>query len=276
MKQIKIAIILPSRGLMFSRTAAELLKNTTGRTKIFFSHKRPIPECFEEPLSRALADPQFTHIWFVEDDMILPPNLLDTLYKEMQRQRLRVITCDYPVSKAGQGAVFEIAGEVIICGTGCLLIERGVFDELSKPYFRTDIGWNMQNYGTHIRLTGNHRGTDRIGYGLHDVNFSFALRDAGIEIGLSEIMLGQRKLLALGKVGSNNGAHAVEEWTKVKPDYLLKQVKSWPVQPKGKLVGVTTPTGTIETSRRHAKRLVKEGLGILAPRKKFVIDRSQL
>lgn len=69
---MKIGVILPSRGLIFSRTAEEILNNLKKVPhKIYFAHKRPIPECFNEPLEEALADKDITHIWFVEDDMVL-------------------------------------------------------------------------------------------------------------------------------------------------------------------------------------------------------------
>ena len=52
--KVKVAVILPSRGLMFSKTAEEIINNVKGVPhKFFFSHKRPIPECFEIPTEEA-------------------------------------------------------------------------------------------------------------------------------------------------------------------------------------------------------------------------------
>ena len=49
-----IAVILPSRGLIFSRTADEILQNLKDIPhKIYFSHRKPIPDCFNEPVEEA-------------------------------------------------------------------------------------------------------------------------------------------------------------------------------------------------------------------------------
>lgn len=56
MKSVKIAVILPSRGLVFSKTVDELLRELKPYSyEIFWSHGRPIPDCFEIPTQEALA-----------------------------------------------------------------------------------------------------------------------------------------------------------------------------------------------------------------------------
>ena len=263
-----IAVILPSRGLIFSETADEILKNLEGVDhKFFFSHKRPIPQCFEEPVNRALKDKDITHLWFVEDDMILPP---DTL-KSMIRSVKAVATYDYPVNANNRGAVFTVDKKVIFCGTGCTLVRREVFDELRKPYFRTDIRWNIKNYGDFLKMTAS-EDTNLDGYGLHDVNFCMNLYHLGIPIHLMSGTLGQRKLAALGKAGTNDGAHLINTWTRVKKDHLLKEIKKWPVLPTGNLETVLTPTGEINVSQSHAKTLISKGLATKLPKRKLVVD----
>lgn len=255
---------------MFSRTAEELLANLKGLPhRFFFAHGLPIPDCFESPVQAALSDPDVTHVWMVEDDMILPQNALKTLLAA----EVPVATYDYPVSKAGQGVVFRNKKkEVIYCGTGCLLIERKVFDKLEPPYFRTDIRWTALNYGEFIKLLATPTTKGIEGYGLHDVTFGIKLWRANIPISVLYSTLGQRKLKALGKAGSNNGAHKIEDWTKVKKDFMLKQLKKAPPLPHGNLVTVITPTGEVEATASHAKRLQEAGLGILAPSTGVVID----
>jgi hypothetical protein len=55
---MKVAVIIPSRGLMFSKTAEEIVRNTQGVPhQKFFAHKLPIPDCFEWPTIKALKDP---------------------------------------------------------------------------------------------------------------------------------------------------------------------------------------------------------------------------
>lgn len=266
---MKVGVIFPSRGLVFSRTADELLQNLAKVPhKIYFAHKKPIPDCFNEPLEEALKDKDITHIWFVEDDMVLPPN---TLFA-MKLEDKAVVTADYPVNKEGRGAVFSIKKQIIFCGTGCLLVKREVFDELKRPIFRTDIRWRMKNYGDFIKMSSHQVEED--GYGLHDINFCMALYERGIPIHQIKPKLSQRKLISLGKAGSNNGAHNIEIWSKIEKDNLLKLIKSWPAEKYGKLITVDTEYGHMNVTESHAKKLIKLGMATKLPNKDLVIDWS--
>lgn len=267
---MKIAVILPSRGLIFSQTADELLQNLQGfEYDIFFAHGQPIPECFEKPLKRALRTPGYTHIWFVEDDMILPESTLDA----MLIMDAPVVAMDYPVSKAGQGALFKNKeGKVLFTGTGCLLVKREVFNAIKPPYFRTDLRWNVINYGDFIRMTANQITNPTLeGYGLHDVNFGMKLWKANIPISEAGT-IGQRKLVALGKAGTNEGAHNIEEWRKVKPDLLYKSLLKNPAQKSGVLITVQTKDGEIAVHPDKAKKLVKAGVATKSVKQSVLID----
>lgn len=268
MKLYRVAVILPSRGLMFSRTAEDIVNNLKGiNYKIYFSHKLPIPDCFEKPMLKALADEDNTDFWFVEDDMIIPPGTLAS----MLAKDADVVTADYPLNKAGQSSVFRDAGgNVLLCGTGCTLVKREVLEKIKYPVFRDDIKWNIQNYGSHIRITANQN--DKDGYGIHDVTFSIKLYKNNIPITVIYKTLGQRKLIRLGESGTNNGAHKIEEWTKVKKNLLLNKIRKYPVMPTGNLVSIITPTGEVNTDKRHAKTLIDKGLGVKPPKKYVVVD----
>jgi hypothetical protein len=268
---MKVAVILPSRGLMFSQTADEILQNVKGIPhKFFFSHRKPIPECFETPTQLALKDPDITHLWFVEDDMILQPNTLQLLLEA----DANAVTCDYPVTKDGRGAVFyDQGGQVVFCGTGCLLVKREVFTSLKQPYFTDKVRWSILNYGESVKLTGLYGDA---GYGTHDITFCIKLWNTGVIIKVLKQRLGQRKLVALGKAGTNNGAHNIENWHKVVKNARLKAIQAQPVATgaKTKLVTVDTPTGGITTSRAHADNLVKQGLANYPPKRFTIIDDS--
>lgn len=266
---MKVGVIFPSRGLVFSRTAEELLENLRGVPhRIFFAHGKPIPACFNEPLEEALKDESLTHIWFVEDDMVLPHGTLFAMNLEDKA----VVTADYPVNKDGRGAVFAVGSQIVFTGTGCLLVKREVFDELKRPIFRTDVRWNIKNFGDYIKMV-SHR-VEAEGYGLHDINFCMALYERGIPIHKIRPKRSQRKLVALGKAGSNNGAHKVEIWSKIEKDHLLKLVKSWPAEKHGNLVTVDTEYGHMNVTESHAKKLIKMGMATKLPNKALVIDWS--
>ena len=260
----KVGIILPSRGLVFSQTADEILQNVQGIDhKFFFAHKLPIPNCFENPTLEALKDESITHLWFVEDDMILPPDIL----KKLLDMDIAVATVDYPVTKEGKGALFKVKNENIFCGTGCMLVKREVFNELRKPYFTSSIRWNIKNYGDFIKFKAVESNDG--GYGLHDVNFCMNLYRLNIPIHDVGIVLGQRKLISLGKAGSNDGAHNIEKWTKVKKNYRLKQIKSWGVEQSGNLVSVIIDNKELLVTKAHARKLIK--LGAEKPAKRAVV-----
>ena len=271
---MKIAVIFPSRGLMFSQTGEELLNNLKGYDhRIFFSHKRPIPDCFEFPTESALADKSITHLWFVEDDMVLRPNTL----RKLLEADANVATADYPVTKDGRGSVFyDQGGNVVFCGTGCLLVKRRVFDNLTRPFFRSDIRWTLLNYGEAIKLIGKQ--VDDVGYGLHDITFSVKLWKNGTKIKVIKQKLGQRKLLELGKSGSNNGAHKIEVWRKIEKNKRLNALLNEPIATgaKSKLVTVDTPTGGITTTQKHAESLVSQGLASYPTRSHTIIDDSEV
>jgi hypothetical protein len=197
----------------------------------------------------------------------------DTLKKLLEADKA-VVTIDYPVNKNGRGSVFKVDKQVIFCGTGCLLVKREVFNELRKPYFRTDMRWNIKNYGEYLKMTVS-KDTNLDGYGLHDVNFCMNLYHLGIPIHKLPGRLGQRKLIALGKAGSNNGAHQIEVWAKVIEGHLLKEVKKWPVLPSGNLVTLNTPTGEVNVSENHANTLIKNGLATRPPKRKLIVDWSR-
>lgn len=258
-----------------SETADELLQNLQGYDyEIFFAHGLSIPECFEKPLYRALESLEvYTHIWFVEDDQILPSDMLDS----MLIADVPVATCDYPVSKDGQGVVFyNKEGEAMFCGTGCTLVKREVFEKLKPPYFRTDIKWNPTNYGNFIRLTamqGSKKSEDT--YGLHDVTFGMKLWKEGIPISVIGT-IGQRKLVELGKAGSNDGAHNVEDWVNIEPNMLLKRFQSYPVQPIGKLVEVQTVSGVLNVMPDKAKKLIKAGVATAIPTRSVSVDFNEV
>lgn len=269
----KIAIILPSRGLIFSRTAEEVLNNVKGIPhKIYFSHKKPIPECFNEPTTKALKDKDITHLWFVEDDMIIPENTLKTMLEE----DVAVVTADYPVNNKGRGAILrDKGGKILICGTGCTLVKREVFDEIPEPYFRTDIRWKYENLGDSIRLSAT-KNPKNEGYGLHDVNFCMTLHRKNIPIHQITNTLGQRKLISLGKAGTNSGAHNIETWTKVKKDLWIKELLKQPIKDRGTLITVITKDGEMNVTSQHAKKLVTKGLAKRPPKQDSIIDWGNL
>lgn len=255
--------------MMFSRTAEEILNNLKPyKHKIYFAHKLPIPEAFETPTQKALSNPDITHLWFTEEDMVLPSHIL----KDMLEMDKAVVTVNYPTTAKGDSSILTIKNRIVYAGTGCTLVKREVFDELKPPYFRDDILWMPKNMGNYIKFIATQRVKD--GYGLHDVHFFMRLYELGIPVHKLDYTVGQRKLIALGKAGSNNGAHKIEVWTKVKKDRYFTLRKHLKPEPKSGLVEVEFPNKTIMTSKEHAKKLIKQGLAKKPPLRHVVLDWS--
>lgn len=270
----KIGIVVPSRGLIFSRTAEEILANTVGiRHKFFFAHKLPIPECFEKPVKKALSDPTISHVLIIEDDMILPS---DALRKAIEANK-DVVTYDYPITKDGRGSVFTDAqGKVLYSGTGFILIKREIFEKLSKPYFQSNIAWTIYRKRNGLKFVGG-KASEGV-YGLHDITFGFKLQEIGVEITVLDTILGQRKLLGLGKTASNDGAHRIEEWTNVDKKYYDKRFKKLPksITENSVLVSVMTKDGELSVTKEHADKLIKANIAQPIEDNKTYVDWSEV
>lgn len=216
----KLAVILPSRGLLFSETFEELLRELEGfNYEIYFSHERPLPTCFNEPTEKALADPAVFAVLICEDDMILPEGIL----KKMFSMHYPVVAMDYPFKQNGDSTMLhDPKGMAYYSGTGFMLIARAVLEKMEKPIWRTD-----RTFDLFIATDTIHwwpRKLDRVFYGLHDLNFGMTLYSSGMPIKPVDQTGGQRKLIQLGKKHTNNGAHKIQELTEVGRDIVSGQV----------------------------------------------------
>lgn len=215
-KASKLAVVLPSRGLMMSETLEELLNELEGfEYEIFWSHGRSLPACFNEPTERALSDPSVYAVLFCEDDMKLPKGILQRMFDA----NYPVVALDYPFQQDGDSTcLHDPKGFAYWTGTGFLLVARQVLDNLEKPIWCTD-----RTFDPFIDRDTIHfwpRKLTKIFYGLHDLNFGMILYSAGIPILPMAETAGQRKLVKLGEKHTNNGAHEIEELTIVGRDLV--------------------------------------------------------
>lgn len=212
----KLAVIVPSRGLMFSETLEELLGELEGfNYEIYWSHQKSLPECFNEPTERALADPEVFALLFCEDDMIIPKGIL----KRMFAQNYPVVALDYPFQQDGDSTcLHDPKGYAFWTGTGFLLVAKSVLQQMEKPIWRTDTTFDPFIDKDTIHFWP--RKLDKIYYGLHDLRFGLLLYSAGVPVLPLAKTAGQRKLASLGEKGVNNGAHNIVELTKVGRDLV--------------------------------------------------------
>jgi hypothetical protein len=212
----KLAVIVPSRGLMFSETLEELLRELEDfEYEIYWAHEKSLPDCFNEPTERALADPSNYALLFCEDDMIIPKGIL----KEMFEKNYPVVALDYPFQQNGDSTVLhDPKGYAYWTGTGFMLVAAQVLKNMEKPIWRTDTTFDPFVDKDTIHFWP--RKLDKVYYGLHDLRFGLLLYSAGLPILPLERTAGQRKLNALGLPHSNNGAHEIYEITEVGRDLV--------------------------------------------------------
>lgn len=251
---INIGVIFPSRGLVFAETFKELLAELEPyRNKIYFSHGNSLPDCFNRPLVRALKGPH-THIWIVEDDMVLTPGIL----KELLEYNVPVVACDYPLTTTPSGtAVYDIDGEAIFTGTGCMLLKSEIFRGMSKPIFRSDISWGFTQSNGKVKFTAKSCDPDKV-YGFHDVTFGLYQYLNKTPILVADTILSQRKLVSKGTPENNSGADKIVVLDKYKRiDYKLLD--------EDKIVLTDTEVVKINgknvmVSNTKAKKLIEGGL----------------
>lgn len=212
----KLAVIVPSRGLMYSETLEELLGELEGfNFEIFWAHELSLPDCFNQPTERALADPDVFALLFCEDDVIIPKGML----KDMFNTKYPVVAMDYPFQQDGDSTVLhDPEGNAYWTGTGFLLVARQVLENMEKPIWRTDTTFDPFVDKDTIHFWP--RKLDKVYYGLHDLRFGLLLYSAGLPVKPMEVTGGQRKLNALGQKGTNNGAHDIRELTVVGRDLV--------------------------------------------------------
>ncbi len=218
----KLGVIVPSRGLMYSQTLEELLGELKDFDhRFFWAHEKSLPECFEEPVGRALADPEIYAVLICEDDLIIPRGIL----KRMFARNYPVVALDYPFKNDGDSTMLhDPAGNAIYSGTGFILIAKAILEALPKPIFRTDTAWDTMIKGDTLVFWP--RKLTKVAYGLHDVNLGIILFANGIPIKPMEKTAGQRKLVKLGEPNTNKGAHEIRELTKVARDLVIKTVEA--------------------------------------------------
>lgn len=212
----KLAVILPSRGLVFSETLEELLGELEGFThEIFWSHGKGLPRCFNDPTEEALKDPDVFALLICEDDVIIPKGML----KDMFSVGYPVTAMDYPFQQNGDSTVLhDPKGFAYWTGTGFMLVARSVLDQMEKPIWRTDTTFDPFIDKDTIHFWP--RKLDKIYYGLHDLRFGLVLYSAGVPVFPMTKTGGQRKLNKLGEAGTNNGSHDIYELTEVGRDLV--------------------------------------------------------
>lgn len=244
-----IAIILPSRGLVFSKTVEELLTELKDIPhKIFWSHGRPIPDCFEIPTQEALKG-DFSHLLVIEEDMILPKGCI----KKMLARNVHAIAYDYPVTGAPSGTVlYDTPNTAFFTGCGILLVQMDIVRRMPNPIWKVDIAWNMKLFGDRVEFNIQKHSTEF--YGQQDIAFGLRLYANEMPIHVIKETTGQRKLVKRGAGMTNDGSHEIVEYTEVtKQAYLNTETAL------SQFIDIEVGGKVIHMYKPDAIKLVQEG-----------------
>ena len=223
---MRLAVILPSRGLIYSKTIEELYCELEHVTEfrndsydVFFSHGRPIPDCFNIPTEEALLG-DYTHVLYVEEDMVLPEGIVQKLIDA----NTYAVACDYPVGGGKGGTVlYDPKGIAFFTGCGLLLVTTELLRRMPKPIWRTDIEWKPRMDGgkVHFDVTLHNKKH----YGQQDVAFGLRLYANGLPIQILKETVGQREVVKQGAEGENDGFHVVRDRLEIAPRDELTNLK---------------------------------------------------
>ncbi len=207
---MKVGVILPSRGLVFSKTMESVIANLKGYDfTLYMAHNLPIPDCFNEPITRALKD-KVAVLWFVEEDMTFPMGTFKKMLDIFTGNDKVAVTGVYADRRTGKNLICSNEkGTVIYTGMGCLLVSADIVAKLDKPYVQRACFEKIKTKnGFDYKLVD---GVKNEWYGTQDVYFSYSLRKLGLRILTVEAKIGHLQLIKRGVDEKNTGTHEIEE-----------------------------------------------------------------
>lgn len=207
-----IAIVLPSRGLIFAEVeqAIEAMREQCN-IEVFRSWDKGIPDAQNYLIDKAIRESDPDYVLFIEEDTIPPEHaLIDMLIADAD-----IAFIDYGVNGWSCSAKEEGTGEVLWCGFGCTLVRREVFDELERPYFRTDKTLRLNDWQW-VDATAK--------YGGQDIWFCIKAREAGFGIKQVRGECRHMQIDALGTKEVNDGRHILSQKKVIKKIQIIDKL----------------------------------------------------
>lgn len=194
---MKIAVVLPTRNLLFTEVEQQIEKMRSAHgIAVFRSWDKGIPDAQNYLIEQALAtNPDY--VLFIEEDTI--PT--DTALADMLAEDADIAFVDYGVNGWSCSAKNQ-DGTLLWCGMGCTLVKKEVFDKLEKPYFRTDKVLRLNDWTWQDRINK---------YGGQDIWFCCKAREAGFKIKQAKGECRHMQIDSLAQRGVNNGRHVVSQ-----------------------------------------------------------------
>lgn len=211
----KIGIIVPTRGLVFTKVEQAIEGLRGQNTKVYRSRDLPIPDGHNELTKQALADGN-EWLFYIEEDTVPPEGALEKLLAADSD-----IACiDYGVQ--GWGCVTRNdLGEILWCGLGCTLVKRSVLEAMDYPYFRADMTLRLNDW-TWQQLPEEYVRTKQ--YGSLDIWFCYNARKLGFTITQVPGECEHLELVELGKRETNNGLHTIRAKPNITKNQIVEEV----------------------------------------------------
>lgn len=194
----KIVIIIPSRGLIHSRTVEDLMNALSliqVPYKLYFSHDNILPDCFNIPAYKALESPEISDLIIIEEDMEVPLNTFNMLLES----KADIAYYDYPLE---DGRATNTYDNIVLSGTGLIRFKRESLAKLLP--FRT-----YQSYQLNPLRPEMIQNKLKDVYGKHDIDL-FYRAQVEHHMTLEQVgVTGHYKIEQLGEKNTNKGVHAI-------------------------------------------------------------------
>lgn len=210
---MKIGIVLPTRGLIFSKTIEAIERERKGyETTLYISNDLPIPKGHNELCVKALEDGS-DYILFIEEDVVIPARS----FEKLLAVNADIACIDYGVS--GWSCITKNKeGQILWCGVGCTLVKREVLEALERPYFRADMALSLPDM-VWKQLPEEYVKTRN--YGNLDIWFCTKAREKGFKIVQVEGECEHLQLVELGEKGKNYGIHNIQRKPEIKNHQVI-------------------------------------------------------
>jgi len=198
---MKIALVIPTRGILFADTVVSFLRELQvfDDQYIFIISGLPMPESHNECVRQALRT-DCSHILFLEEDVVIPSGGLAKM-ATLAMNGADVVHMEYNLE--GGTSVMHIKGELMWCGVGCTLFHRSIFERIGEPYFRNDKTLSYQGDQL-VELDQVNK------YGGHDVLLGLQLRKMGVPIVVVPNMQAKHlRMSSWERKTINDGAHNI-------------------------------------------------------------------
>lgn len=210
---VNIAIVVPTRGFIFSKVMSAIERernNTWLKTALCISHDEAIPDSFNRLVKKALLVGA-SHIWIIEEDVVVPNNSLSELYNKVED----ITFIDYAVNGWSCSAKDQ-NNNLLWAGLGCTMIKRHVFEKIEYPWFRTDKVLRLNDW----EWIEN---TSRNVYGGQDIWFFQQALANSCTIKQLDGECEHLDLVTLGRKEINNGLHRISQKERIIRQQIIKK-----------------------------------------------------